>query len=150
MDRAADERRKAEEHLQKAIEKEEAAKAKFRAVMDDLAGLRSAVQPSPTPSTARASKPAAAAAVHDYLKDEDLAIKWRIAFHLLTNDGRLQYRHIAEQLWGQLERETAKNRVNSHMQQLKGEGIVSTLGGARYKVNQALLAEKSGRPIPTT
>lgn len=80
------------------------------------------------------------------LDDQSVSIKWRIAFMLLA-DPVLDYQKTAERLYGPLDPTTAKNRVNAHVQVLRNEGVVKTVGSNRFVVDRQKLAERSGLPV---
>lgn len=83
------------------------------------------------------------------LDDPSVSIIWRIAFHLWRTGGVLKCREIAEGIYGPgLDRIKAKNRVNSHMTQLRKDGVIMPVGRALYEVDQHRLAELSGIQVP--
>jgi len=80
------------------------------------------------------------------LDDQSVSIKWRIAFMLLA-DPVLDYQKTAERLYGPLDPTTAKNRGNAHVQVLRNEGVVKTVGSNRFVVDRQKLADRSGLPV---
>ena len=81
------------------------------------------------------------------LDDKSIPIVWRIAFMLLV-DPVLDYQSTAHAIWGPCDPQTAKNRVNAHLTQLKKSGVIESLGGNRYRVDKAKLVEESGLQLP--
>lgn len=83
------------------------------------------------------------------LDDRRTSIVWRIGFHLWRNP-IIDYQYVAERVYGPgLDTATAKNRVASHLTQLRREGVATPRGGNRYDIDPEMLAKKSGIPVPT-